>query len=112
MMIPSFPAPPRNDRRPNKSAFPPEGKMNKVGPCTAAAIPVAEKAQFLRAFATSRSSTVFRFGAGTRPSIRLHGVLWPPASQRLASSLGARAAFCQPKKLKTTGRALPVVLEV
>jgi hypothetical protein len=29
-----------------KSAFQAEGKMNKVGPCTAAALGVAKKAQF------------------------------------------------------------------
>jgi hypothetical protein len=48
---------------PKKSAFLPEGKMNKAGSCTAASASAANLPAMADLSAVDRNSTVLRFGA-------------------------------------------------
>jgi hypothetical protein len=97
MLIPWFPAAPfsgitgrRND--PKRSAFHPEGKMNKAGSCTAATNQSSKMANKNGAFRATRTFTVHRFGA---PDARLQRdfvavrslvAIWPIAKFFTASA--------------------------
>jgi hypothetical protein len=89
---------------PNKSAFQAEGKMNKASSCTAASKESGKMANVGGRSALGRNSTELRFGALSGGKIDL-------LRRRRTTSTRALRTFRSPK-LKTTGRALPVVLEV
>jgi hypothetical protein len=92
--------------------------MNKAGSCTATGKESGKMASKDRHFLTNRSSTVLRFSAPRTAQVQLAQALRLARGQR-RSAMHAAGALAAPRpdsrgpqKLKTTGRALPVVLEV
>jgi hypothetical protein len=114
MMVPWFPAAPFSGitgrlSDPKKSAFEPEGKMNKAGFCTAATKQNSKTANKDGLFRSRRSFTVLRFGA---PGAGLQHARSAKGSIRTTPARAHAANRHRPQKRKTTGRALPVVSEV